>query len=47
MMVYYEEKPKEGKYDKQGDFSKESYDFEETLCQASIDFEKVFKRFRK
>jgi len=36
-----------GKYDKQGDFSKESYDFEETLCKATIDFEKVFKRFRK
>ena len=35
------------KYDKQGDFSKETYDFEETLCKASIDFDKVFKRFRK
>jgi len=35
------------KYDKQGDFSKESYEFEETLCKASVDFEKVFKRFRK
>ena len=35
------------KYDKQGDFSKESYNFEETLCKASIDFDKVFKRFRK
>ena len=23
------------KYDKQGDYSKESYDFEETLCKAS------------
>lgn len=40
-------KLKDGKYDKQGDFAKESYDFEETLCKASIDFEKVFKRFRK
>ncbi|PHS41739.1 MAG: hypothetical protein COB07_01465 [Sulfurovum sp.] len=40
-------KLKDGKYDKQGDFSKESYDFEETLCKASVDFEKVFKRFRK
>ncbi len=36
-----------GKYDKQGDFSKESYDFEKTLCKASVDFDKVFKRFRK
>lgn len=37
----------DGKFDKQGDFSKESYDFEDTLCKASIDFDKVFKRFRK
>ncbi len=37
----------DGKYDKQGDFSKESYYFDETLCGASIDFEKVLKRFRK
>lgn len=40
-------KLKESKYDKQGDFSKESYEFEETLCKASINFDKVFKRFRK
>ena len=40
-------KLKDSKYDKQGDFSKESYEFEETLCKASIDFAKVFKRFRK
>ncbi|MEA1916950.1 MAG: Uma2 family endonuclease [Campylobacterota bacterium] len=38
-------KLKNSKYDKQGDFSKESYSFEETLCKASINFEKVFKRF--
>ena len=37
----------DGKYDKQGDFSKETYDFEETLCHASINFNQVFKRFRK
>ena len=37
----------DGKYDKQGDFSKETYDFEDTLCGASVNFEKVFKRFRK
>ena len=36
----------DGKYRKQGDFSTESYDFKETLCKASINFEKVFKRFR-
>jgi len=39
-------KLKDGKYDKQGDFSKETYMFEETLCGASVNFEKVFKRFR-
>ena len=37
----------DGKYDKQGDFSKEIYDFKETLCKASVDFDQVFKRFRK
>ena len=40
-------KLKDRKYDKQGDFSKETYAFKETLCKASVDFEKVFKRFRK
>lgn len=35
------------KYEKQGDFSQESYAFEETLCKAKVDFAKVFKRFRK
>jgi len=33
-------------YDKQGDFSLERYDFEETSCKMSLDFEKVFRRFR-
>ena len=37
----------DGKYDKEGDFSNESYDFEETLCGASVNFDNVFKRFRK
>ncbi len=37
----------DGKYDKQGDYSKESYTFDETLCGASVDFEKVFRQFRK
>ena len=36
----------EKKYDKQGDFSNETYDFEETTCRVSLDFERVFKRFR-
>lgn len=34
------------KYDKQGDFSLESYHFEETTCSVSLDFQRVFKRFR-
>jgi Uma2 family endonuclease len=33
-------------YDKQGDFSYETYDFEETTCKLTINFERVFKRFR-
>jgi len=36
----------EKKYDKQGDFSMETYHFEETKCGLSLNFEKVFKRFR-
>ncbi len=40
-------KLKDGRYDKQGDFTKERYDFDETLYKASVDFEKVFKRFHK
>jgi Uma2 family endonuclease len=35
------------KYDKQGDFFKEIFVFEETTCKLSLDFEKVFKRFRE
>lgn len=38
---------KDGQYDKQGDFSKERYAFTDTLCPVSVDFERVFKRFRK
>ena len=34
-------------YDKQGDFTKETYKFEETKCNVSIDFERIFRRFRK
>ena len=33
-------------YDKQGDFSKESYEFKETTCNMTLNFEKIFKRFR-
>ena len=33
-------------YDKQGDFTSEIYDFEETTCKVSLDFKQVFKRFR-
>ena len=39
-------KLKDSKYDKEGDFLQESYDFEETTCHISLDFERVFKRFR-
>ncbi len=34
------------KYDKQGDFSNETYTFDEIECKLSIDFKKVFERFR-
>jgi len=39
-------KLKDSKYDKEGDFLQESYHFEETTCSVSLDFERVFKRFR-
>jgi len=35
------------KYDKQGDFTNETYEFNNTKCKISINFEKVFRRFRK
>ena len=34
-------------YDKVGDFAIESYTFEETSCGVKLDFERVFRRFRK
>ncbi len=34
-------------YDKQGDFSEETYTFEESSCRLTLDFASVFKRFRK
>ena len=35
-----------GKYSKQGDFSREIYEFEDTTCKATINFDNVFKLFR-
>ena len=40
-------KLKNDQYTKEGDFLTESYTFDETTCKASIDFNSVFKRFRK
>ncbi|MEA3491533.1 MAG: Uma2 family endonuclease [Campylobacterota bacterium] len=37
---------KGSKYDKEGDFLQESYSFEETTCEITLDFARVFKRFR-
>ena len=34
-------------YDKVGDFSLENYTFEDTSCGIILDFERVFRRFRK
>ena len=34
-------------YDKVGDFTNESYKFEDISCNIEIDFKKVFKRFKK
>ena len=36
-----------GKYDKQGDFFTQTYKFENTTCKPTIDFDSIFKRFRK
>ncbi len=38
---------KEGKYEKEGDFFKEAYRFEEIGCNVTLDFERVFRRFRR
>ena len=40
-------KLKNGKYDKEGDFTKERYLFDDIECEIELDFEKVFRRFRK
>ena len=39
-------KLKNSKYDKEGDFFSESYSFKDTTCKVSLDFERVFRRFR-
>ena len=40
-------KLEDGRYSKQGDFFSETYIFEDLPCSVSIDFNTVFKRFRK
>ena len=35
------------KYQKQGDFTKEKYLFDELECKVELDFKKVFKKFKK
>jgi Uma2 family endonuclease len=35
------------KYEKQGDFFNQSYKFENTTCKPTINFEKLFRRYRK
>ena len=39
-------KLKDSTYDKVGDFLEDAYTFEETACRVSLDFKKVFSRFR-
>jgi len=34
-------------YDKQGDFTNETYKFENTRCKVSADFERIFRRFKR
>ena len=38
---------KEGKYIKEGDYLKGKYLFSETTCDITLDFDKVFGRYRK
>ena len=37
----------DGKYDKQGDLTHEVFQFDDIECSASVDFDNIFKRFRK
>ncbi len=39
-------KLKDSKYDKQGEFFKESYKFKGVECDIELDFERVFRRYR-
>jgi len=39
-------KLQEGQYIKVGDFSLETYEFDDLICKASIDFKSVFEKFR-
>ncbi|MBL0708461.1 MAG: Uma2 family endonuclease [Sulfurimonas sp.] len=36
-----------GKYDKQGDFYKQKYRFDNTTCKPEIDFNNLFEKYRK
>ena len=40
-------KLKDGKFDKEGDFFEECYTFEDEKCSVTVDFAKVFERFKK
>ena len=40
-------KLKDGKYDKEGDFTEEKYFFKDIECEIEMDFKKIFKRFRE
>jgi Uma2 family endonuclease len=37
----------DGRYIKDGDFDKQIYDFENTTCKVSLNFDKVFSKYRK
>jgi len=39
-------KNENAKFIKQGDFTTEKYNFENTTCKVELDFEKVFRRYR-
>ena len=40
-------KIEDNKYQKQGDFTKEKYFFDDLECKVEIDFKEVFKKFKK
>ncbi len=40
-------KLKQGKYDKEGDFTTEKYSFKDIDCEFEMDFNNVFRKFRK